>query len=58
MRTPVPHRHEGWRQTVVLPRDLREPLATIARRNERSTAAEIRFAVKAHVDREQKGARA
>jgi hypothetical protein len=48
MQTQAEH---DWRRTLDLPADLREPLADLARQNERSTAAEIRLALREHVER-------
>ena len=42
-----------WRRTIELPAELREPLDEIARRNERSTSAEIRVALRRHVERQR-----
>ena len=40
-----------WRRTLELPAELREPLESLARVNERSTSAEIRIALRQHVKR-------
>ncbi len=45
----------NWRQTLELPGDLREPLMDLARRNERSTSAEIRVALRRHVKAAEAG---
>lgn len=48
METQVEH---DWRRTLDLPAELREPLAELAERAERSVAAEIRVALREHVER-------
>ena len=50
----IQKRKEGdrdWRRTLELPAELREPLESLARVNERSTSAEIRIALRQHVKR-------
>ena len=49
MQTQARHQNHDWRRTLVLPSELREPLAELARANERSTSAEIRVALRRHV---------
>lgn len=51
MQTHPVYQSKKWRRTIELSPDLREPLAELARRNDRTTSAEIRHALKQHLER-------
>jgi predicted transcriptional regulator len=55
MRTSAGHHTAAeWRITLSLSNDLRDPLAELAKQNERSANLEIRIARRKHVERAER----
>lgn len=56
--TTRPRTELGARANTAMPADLHDDLRVVAERNERTIAAEVRMAIREHVQRELKAGRA